>query len=125
MSRHFALALTALMLTAACRDPRCPRNLVQDGNVCRRCPDGSAIKNNLCIGHDGGVVEPVMEEDEDAQSGEWMDEPDASQADANSALCYPLSPHCGQVVPSFSATTRDLHTVQGPPSTPAKQAAIA
>jgi hypothetical protein len=42
------LAVIAAMLLG-CHDPRCPRNLVQDGMICRRCPDGAHVEKNMCV----------------------------------------------------------------------------
>ena len=69
-------ALLCALLAHACSTPKCPRDLIQRGKICSRCPEGSEKRGDECFGSDGGMVEPV-EADEDAQVGD-EDEADAS-----------------------------------------------
>lgn len=80
MSRFSAFTLTALALLASgCSDPRCPTGRVQDGKFCLRCPDGSEPRRNLCIGLDGGVVEPTEDSGEDDGDGDGAEPPSAHE----------------------------------------------
>jgi hypothetical protein len=85
------LLLTALaLLTAACSEPGCPKPYVKLDNACRRCPDGSEPQRNLCISTDGGgVVEPVSEDDEDAETGDDSEPQEAGVEGARDAASSP------------------------------------
>lgn len=56
---RYSAALIAVFVTA-CSEPRCPSEFVQRGDVCKRCPAGSAPVHNECVDQDSGaMVEPV------------------------------------------------------------------
>lgn len=47
----FVLLIPTMM---ACSEPKCPANLIQQGTVCKRCPEGSEKRGNQCIDVDSG-----------------------------------------------------------------------
>ncbi len=58
MNQTSALVIAIfLVVTMACSEPRCPPSYVQDGKICRRCPDGTAAIEGHCFNEAGVVVD--------------------------------------------------------------------
>lgn len=96
----FVLLIPTMM---ACSEPKCPANLIQQGTVCKRCPEGSEKRGNQCIDVDSGEgvgttdvsdeAPTDLDEDEGGSAGSAEDHEggagaqDAS-ADSDDAPCY-------------------------------------
>lgn len=63
------LSVVVALLVAACSDPRCPRDLIQEGAVCKHCPEGSEKQGNQCIDLDSGTAAAPVDNNRGSGAG--------------------------------------------------------
>lgn len=87
--RLYATVGLLAMMSHGCSEPRCPSDLIQVGNACRRCPDGTEKSGSTCVSADTGIAmdpEPEAEGSDDPSSPADTAQEDAAQVRDDAGL---------------------------------------